>query len=308
MTDDFSSLMTTLFAPNQQCIINADLDGILSGMILQKYLGWRIVGFSSCSGSPSDELWVMSPGVNLVKCVFVDLPVALKSVHTIDQHFVSYDSDSVNRYNCCGNKLNPNSMRGRCYINGDYCRKYPFGTVHFIIACLEHLGIINGNIIKNKTNGAYDSLDLLLRADGVIKNTYTYTPNCFDWCNWMMQLGGETTSHIFSVAKNEYIERYNRIGSVEKDLSSLGCCRKDGDCSNLVRKNDIERLQTYMHFLSQWFGMPEINVSKCSSVNLLTGKRLPISPHTPLETREKTVFSYAFVNANEVSITYRNNT
>jgi hypothetical protein len=70
--------------------------------------------------------------------------------------------------------------------------------------------------------------------------------------------------------------------------------------------NNSEQLQNYMNFLSQWFGMPSIKIAKCFPVNFLTGKRLPISSNTPLETREKTVFSYAFVNANEVSITYRN--
>ena len=36
-----------LFAKNKNIVINSDIDGMLSGMILQKYYGCKVVGFSN---------------------------------------------------------------------------------------------------------------------------------------------------------------------------------------------------------------------------------------------------------------------
>lgn len=39
-------MLKELFSKNPNIIINTDIDGFLSGMILQTYLGCKIVGFS----------------------------------------------------------------------------------------------------------------------------------------------------------------------------------------------------------------------------------------------------------------------
>ena len=100
--------ITNLFTKNRKCIINADLDGLLSGMVLEKFLGWEIVGFSSCSGKHDDELWLYNADENLKECVFVDLPVYIEKYSTIDQHFIAFDKESVDSYKENENKVNPN--------------------------------------------------------------------------------------------------------------------------------------------------------------------------------------------------------
>ena len=106
--------ITNLFTKNRKCIINADLDRLLSGMILNKFLGWEIVGFSSCTGKNDDELWLFNSKENLKECVFVDLPVYLKEYSTIDQHFIAFDKESIDSYKTDENKANPNIMREKC--------------------------------------------------------------------------------------------------------------------------------------------------------------------------------------------------
>ena len=40
-------MLRELFEKNKNIVINSDIDGFLSGMILQKYFGCKVVGFSN---------------------------------------------------------------------------------------------------------------------------------------------------------------------------------------------------------------------------------------------------------------------
>ena len=68
---DFEKLKS-IFVKNQKCIVNSDLDGLLSGMLLQEFLNWEIVGFSSCAGKPDDEIWLKDDNIKINECVFVE--------------------------------------------------------------------------------------------------------------------------------------------------------------------------------------------------------------------------------------------
>lgn len=310
--DDFCSIFST----KQKCIVNTDLDGILAGIILHNFLQWEIVGFSSCAGSPEDEIWLKDKNIDLKECIFVDLPVAQKNISAIDQHFVALNNDSIERYNDCKNKLNPNILRNRCYINkngkNDYISKYPFGTFHFIIACLERKKLIpphyNFNLYHKIEN--FDLADLILRADRVIGNTYHYTKNCFDWANWMIDFGGNQTKKIFNIVKNEFETRYKNEIYVQSKLKKLGCIRADGDCSNLLRSKDYKSLQLYLTFLSNCLNLNPFPIFKVLEFGKLWGNRIEINNQQIDFIREELIkneiFSYAFVTLRTLSITYIN--
>lgn len=305
MMTEYHETINRVLAPNKKCIINADLDGILSGMLLHKFLGWEVVGFSSCSGKPTDEIWVMDRTVDIGKCVYIDLPVALKSIDIIDQHFISFDEGGVDRYKNCNNKLNPNVMRKRHYSKGDYCKKYPFGTVHFILALLESIGVITEDVLPDIQVSGISALDILLRADGVIANTSTYTNNCIDWCDWLIQVGGTTTNKIFSTVKNDYTSMLDTVPLVEQKLNLLGCHRKDGDCSNMLMRKDLDKLNQYLKYLSEMFNTTPLRVDNLYATKILTGSRHQVDTSINALLTQRKVFSYAFVNKDTLSITHR---
>ena len=80
MTQIYNETLNNVFERNQKCIINTDLDGLISGMFLQEFLGWEIVGFSSCCGKRNDNLWLKEGVSNINECVFVDLPVIINDL------------------------------------------------------------------------------------------------------------------------------------------------------------------------------------------------------------------------------------
>ena len=297
------------FSKNRKCIINTDLDGLLSGMILQYFLDWKIVGYSSCCGKPDDELWLENPNETIKECVFVDLPVCRHDYSVIDQHFVSYDMSFVDSYMSDNNKLNPNVLRKRVYKTGhgrcEYTSKYPFGTVHFIIALLEWLGIIGNTFTIDlyKKVGSFDVADLLLRADRVIGNTNQYTTNCYDWIEWIKRFGKKNTHSLFDIAKNSHKERAATEKAVEDKLISIGCGGIDGDCSNLFREKQFTKINLYFSFLSNSIGLPVLpSIHQIFEYGNLVGNKEPVT-NSMLLLNNSDLFSYAFINKAQVSLT-----
>lgn len=306
--------ITNLFTKNRKCIINADLDGLLSGMVLEEFLGWEIVGFSSCSGKPDDELWLYNNNEDLKDCVFVDLPVYLEKYSTIDQHFIAFDKESVDSYKENENKVNPNIIRERVFKKDDgsseYTMKYPFGTVHFIIAVLENMGIIDENYSINfrKNLDDFDLADLILRADRVIGNTASYTPNCVDWAKWLINIGGNNTNNLFSIVQTELPQRIIHESKVEYKMLNLGCKGKDGDCSNMLRDKDYNALTKYFEYLADATGLKNIPVKEIIDFGRLHGTRFAITSNNlnilKDESLKADVFSFAFVTMKALSVTY----
>lgn len=304
-----------IFSVDRPCIVNADLDGILSGMLLQKFLNWKVVGYSSCCGKPIDNLWLADTSATIDNCVFVDLPVCVKALAVIDQHFVAFASDDVDRYLADGNKVNPNILRKRVFsdVNGrcQYTAKYPFGTIHFILAALENMRVIDDSVPMDflKRIGAFDLADLLFRADRVIGNTSQYTQNCLEWIRWLMAVGGTKTNILFRIAQDEYRARLIQEQSVEDKLISLGCGGRDGDCSNLFRSKDYSHLRGYFSFLGDCLGIECLPVFDVVDFNGLTGGKINISTAdfnvAKEETKKSNVFSFAMVSMRTLSITYR---
>lgn len=298
-----------IFKKNKKCIVNADIDGIISGMLLQHFLNWRVVGYSSCCGKEDDELWLEDKKEDLKDCVFVDLPVSVPNYSVIDQHFVLFDEDGVVKADTEQNKLNPNIMKKKLFSNSsgecEYTSKYPFGTAHFVLALLENLNIIDENyrINLSKKIFSFDLADLFLRADRVIGNTSHYTSNCLDWANWMIELGGCNTEALFLVVKNEYRNRLASEKEVEKTLLNFGCKAVDGDCSNLFRSKDYFKLVEYFGFLSDSFDLRPLPVFRVNDFNKLKGKRVTINKYNE-ESQRNDIFSFALVTMSALSLTY----
>lgn len=300
--------LINIFEENKKCIINADLDGILSGMFLQNFLDWEIVGFSSCSGKQDDELWLFNPIEDITKCVFVDLPVWGEEYSTIDQHFVAYDDESIKKYCDDKNKINPNIIRKKVFkTKGQYSQKYPFGTVHFLLAVLENIGKIPEEYTFNfeKNLGNFDLADLIFRADRVIGNTASYALNCVDWYKWLMELGGKNTKCLFERIEPELLQRIIRQTNVEKKMKELGCKGIDGDCSNMLRDKNDNSLKQYFDYLASAFEMRPIPVTDLHDFGKLNGERYSVSKsRIEDELLQSSIFSFAFVNSTEFSVTY----
>lgn len=264
------SKIQNLLIENQKCIINTDIDGILTGLMLQNHLNWEAVGF--CDSK--DTIWI-KPGLieKIEDVIFLDIYVAHPNLKCIDQHIVAKDSNHGLHLANNPNKQNPNLERLR-YASPNardksaYAWKYPFGTVHYIIACLEALGHnISVNRDDSIINGV-NTFDLILRADDAARTTArNYRENALDWWDWLKELGGSQTKEIAeycSALDYSYTqESYDTLTRVFR--REYGCHTNDGNFSKRLKQNNCtidEHINRYIKDVAESLNIPRLNLNR----------------------------------------------
>ncbi len=306
-----------LLSKKRKCIINTDLDGILSGIILHNILEWEIVGF--CDSG--EYIWLNnSKKININDVVFIDMFVAPPEIKCIDQHIIAFDHNHSKLLLLNPNKLNPNLLNERHMTPySSYSLKYPFGTIHFIIAMLERLGYeIDVKLLKEIVPGI-KLIDVFLRADDAMyTSTYSnYTDNAENWWHWLINYSnnGSITKQFYEYirwAKSKFWLRQIKLQKLLlTDLlqsSPFYCSRSDGgytgikEIGNKKLKNYVKE---YIFFMSEIVGM------KCFDLELKFQNIKGIAHRTTFtsktieeisNTKNSFLFSYAFVRS-----LYRNN-
>lgn len=190
-------MLKEIFEKNPNIIINTDIDGILSGIILCHYCGCQVAGFSNSK----ETVWLREDIKSVYEPVYIDMFVPRRDVWCVDQHIVSVNDEHHDLYASYGTKINPQLDRHRIFQKWDYIYKYPFGCVHYIIAKLESEGIevtlpTLGKIADSKFN--VNIGDLVLRADDAMKTTLNsnYMKNARDWWNFLLEVSNNAVSVI----------------------------------------------------------------------------------------------------------------
>ena len=176
-------ILEEFFKNDYNIIINTDLDGILSGLILKNYLNCKIVGF--CNSA--EKVYLSESISSLYSPVYIDIFVSDPFTRSIDQHIVAANQHHYEILKKNPRKMNPNLDRPRYHFpHSSYSNKYPFGTVHYIISLLESNGIkIDLDFFKTKNGLKF--IDLLLRADDSLLTSVSsnYLINARDWWEWL---------------------------------------------------------------------------------------------------------------------------
>ena len=179
-----------LFQQNPNIIINTDIDGILRGTILVKYLGCKIVGFTNSK----DTVWPADGYDDLYKHVYIDMFVADPKALCLDQHIVAVNEEHQKEIIRSATKFSPQIDGNRIFTDWGFKYKYPFGTVQYLIAILESEGIkIELPPLDNPVPNSFITIgDLIHRADDAMKSTlYAYRENAVKWWGWLKEQSGD---------------------------------------------------------------------------------------------------------------------
>ncbi|MDD2730991.1 MAG: hypothetical protein PHW33_02600 [Candidatus Portnoybacteria bacterium] len=161
----------------QNCIISPDSDGLLCGLLMSYYLGWRIRGFYD------GKVIVVEEGTNPQNCIFLDMEIFRPNIRSVGQHMVMYDKrDLPSNWSNFDNCIAANNLRNYDFKN-DFKLKYPLGTVHILLSILGQNRIIP--IQKS-------AVSPLLYTDGTFKNQFNYPENCLSWLDF---LGANNTNN-----------------------------------------------------------------------------------------------------------------
>ena len=310
--------MIELLKTKKKIVINSDIDGILSGLILQEFLACEIVGF--CNSA--NKLWISEDQYEYRKdFVFIDMFVTQKNIACIDQHIVSFNEEHNARLAANPNKINPNILRGKCFHpKSSYYTKYPFGTVHFIIADLEKNNFNLDRLSLFNENKDVQSIDFFLRADdALITSVEKYKENALDWWTWLLDYSanGKMTQQFIDYTYSGLNAAANKKRVEQKLLGHPFHCEKpDGGFGEIV---DIDNLllpnfKKYVDYLAEISNLKPLETSQ--KYKIVTGipARINFNHHhaetfmNESKVLDKKVFSYAFVKSlgqeNSFSFTY----
>jgi hypothetical protein len=174
---------------------------------MSHYLNWNIVGFYD-----SKELRIKN-GISPKECVFLDIEILRNNIKSVGHHMITHNinelpDDYFKRLNNC---INPNTIRGFDRIH-NFPRKYPLGTVHFLLFILG--SEFSRDITINK-----DGFGAIFFADGIWKILFKYTANFLDWFNFLEV--GSKSEWWDNLKKLSVVELIQEMEKLFKDLRGI---------------------------------------------------------------------------------------
>lgn len=242
-----------LLERDHNCIISPDADGMICGLFMSNYLGWKVVGYYD-----NGKNLLLKKGIAAKDCIFLDTEIFRKDIRSCGHHIILYRNNELppnwsNFENC----LNPNNLRGRSHED-QFGLKYPMGTIHLLL-----------NIISNvhRISFTEDALFAVMQADGTINRFIDrYTKNLLDWLQYLgvdetgnvlhgllftkielIKLSREYVNYVerFVINKKDKIPISSPTGLVSTSFNNSG----DG-----FSQQCIERVHEYLRFISRSTG------------------------------------------------------
>lgn len=254
-------------AKTKDIVINSDIDGFLSGMILQKYYDCRIVGFSNSK----ESIWLIPEIDSIYEPVYIDIYVNRPDTFCIDQHVIAHDNNHLERILSYGTKMNPNLDIFKRSYRGDYYHKYPFGTVHYLIALMKQDGIdvqFNDLEMEYTVKGAdgrkYKTCpgQIILRADDALYSSLgPYEGNARNWWEKLKKFNSNSIDSLYKYLfetcdKKENWNYKNDIG--EFFIKGLNCDGSDGAFNRITcsdGKTVEDRVINYNNIINKIVGI-----------------------------------------------------
>jgi len=303
---------------NQKVIINTDIDGILSGLILHNFLNCEVVGFSNSW----DTVWYDKNAINDINnAVFIDMYVANPKVVCVDQHVVCANQAHHDKIVVNNNKFNPNveNADNPCFHvpNDLYYRKYPFGTVHYLIAGLakenkqfeqdfSKIDLMKKDFVNNE---GLKLIDLLLRADDTMNTSIRkYVPNAKNWWRWLMTRSDNShiikdmALYLYRLSPSEVLQTTSKTRNLLMGEPFL-CKSDDGGFKHIINNEGVllENVKDYMIYLSELMDLNCFDLSMNLTPIYGKANRVSLNDHTREELANSNtfngedVFSYAFI-------------
>lgn len=215
---DYQNLITQypwVVKQGQNCIISPDSDGLLCGLLMSYYLGWRVRGFYD------GKILAAENGINPQDCIFLDMEIFRPNIRSVGQHMVMYDkADLPPNWHNFRNCIAANNLRNYDFKN-DFKLKYPLGTVHVLLSILGQ----NQTIAIPKS-----AVAPLLYTDGTFKNQFNYPENCLSWLDY---LGANDANNplqkVFLDRHYSTYELMNKLKDLFAEISAIGGGKRGGD-------------------------------------------------------------------------------
>jgi hypothetical protein len=199
----------------QDCILSPDSDGLLCGLLMSHYLGWKIRGFYD------GKILLVQKGIKPRECVFLDMEIYRKGIKSVGQHMVMYDKEDLpSGWSAFGGSISANNLREYDFKN-DFKSKYPFGTIHLLVAIVGQ---------RHQIKIQKSAVSPLLYTDGTFKNQFNYPENCLGWLDFLgARKEGNPLQNIFMDPHYSTYELMIELQRLFSGIHQIGGGRRGGD-------------------------------------------------------------------------------
>lgn len=219
----------------QNCILSPDSDGLLSGLFMSNYLGWKVKGFYD------EKIMLLDKRVSVKDCIFLDVEIFRKEIKSIGHHMVLFNKKrEPKNWDNFRDAIQPNIFRNYDgYKN--FQLKYPLATIHML------MGIVGSKIkVKIPTS----AICPLLYTDGVFKNLFGYPENCINWLTYLRANNKNNILNIvffnkhysiysLMVALEDFFEQIKKIHQNKRGNDKIKISDSKGIPINIEKSNNI---------------------------------------------------------------------
>ncbi len=245
---------------DRYCLLSPDSDGLLCGLFMAKFRGWKIVGFYD------DKVAVIRRQHLEKDIVLLDGEIFRESVKSVGHHMLKWNKRQTNLdFSGFSQCIQPNLLRD--YDGKQNFRlKYPLATIHLLISILAYADEKQGRREISLTETA---IAPLLFTDGVFNVLFSYPENVLNWLAYLRihedwnPLKDVFKNESFSVYEtmllmHDFFRKRDEISVKNERGDRLKISSTDGSPYNIEAVEDgsvkintaaVERIQTFMQMI-----------------------------------------------------------
>ena len=199
-----------IISKGENCVISPDSDGLLSALFMSHHLGWKVKGFYD------GKVLLIEEGTDPTSVVYLDIEIYRESVRSVGQHMVMPNkNETPENWGNFKNCISANNLRVFDAKN-DFQNKYPFGTIHLLIA------IVGSSMKLEKNPGVVAPL---LYADGTFKNIFGYPENSLSWFDFLRATENDILNDVFFSQRASLVDRMNVMRELFHKIKAIGGTR-----------------------------------------------------------------------------------
>ncbi len=205
---------------NRYCVLSPDSDGLLCGLFMARFRGWKIVGFYD------DKIGIINHDFLDKDLIFLDGEIFRKSVKSVGHHMLKLNKRQNVDFSGFDNCIQPNLMRNYDGKN-NFRLKYPLATIHLLISIIAYADKLSG--IQQITFDE-NAIAPLFFTDGVFNVLFSYPENVLHWLSYLRI--GENWNPLKNVFENEFFSVFRTMQLMhdffrERDQLTFGKERGD---------------------------------------------------------------------------------
>ncbi len=249
---------------NRFCVLSPDSDGLLCGLFMAKYRGWKVVGFYD------DKVGLIHNDFVDKDLVFLDGEIFRESIKSMGHHMLKLNKNRTVDFSGFKNCIQPNLLRN---YDGkhDFRLKYPLATIHFLISIISYADYKQGveEIALDE-----EAIAPLFFTDGVFNVLFSYPENVLNWLaylrvhetwNPLKNIFENQSYSVFETMKlmDEFFRKRDAISVGKERGDRLKISSKDGTPYNIEANQDaykineqaVSRIKEFMTIvadMTQW--------------------------------------------------------